>query len=149
MSQSLAEVECSLAAEISEGAHVTDGVELAGRTCCNDRGVIFSGKGLETALPFERSEGVWTARRRGRGFGVEDGRSELSDDVAVGPEGDEAGVCETSIDRCALTVAEENLDELEVESRRVESGELLFGVRRGRVVCGHDRRPAEMWEEAN
>lgn len=138
-----------MAAEVSESAHVTDGVELAGRTCCHDRRVIFSGKGLETALPFERSEGVWTARRRGRGFGVEDGRSELSDDVAVGPEGDEAGVCETGVDGCALAVAEEDLDELEIESRRVESVELLFGVWRGRVMCGHDGRPAEMWEEAN
>ena len=70
--------------------------------------------------------------------GVEDSGAQLFDGLAVGPKGSEADVCKARVDGCPFAVAEQDLDELEVEIGRVEGLELVRRIWRWRVVSGHD-----------
>jgi DNA gyrase subunit B len=86
--------------------------------------------GFQAALPLERGE---LARVR-----VEDGAAEVAGGRAVRPEGGQVRrVLEARRHGRALAVAEEDLDELQLERGGVKLGQLGGGVRRGGVEGRH------------
>lgn len=107
-----------------EPTHIADIVELATNTRSDHRTVTLA-KSLEPALPLERGEHLATSV-----LGVHEDRiPHVSDGAAVGPEGLEPGALEAMRNGGALSMAEEDLDLLQLQPGRVVLEELILCVR--------------------
>lgn len=129
--QAVAERRRRLPPLVREHAEVADGVDLALGAYRQHGGVVLA-KGFEAALPRHGAEDV----PLGVTLGGQDRGAEVADGIAVGPEGGKTGVGEAGGYGCSLTMAEEDLDQLELELGRVEGFELGIGVR----FSGYERR---------